>query len=77
MRLADEVALITGAGSGMGRAGAIRFAAEGASIVAADIDESAARETVGLVEGAGGKAVAVQADVSLAEDNARAVAQAL
>ena len=53
------VALITGAGSGMGRAGALRFAGEGDSVVVADIDESAAEETVRLVEGAGGKAVAV------------------
>ena len=77
MRLAGEVALITGAGSGMGRAGAIRFAVEGASIVALDLDEAAARETVRLVEEGGGRAVAVEGDVSRAEDNARGVAAAL
>jgi len=77
MRLASEVALITGAGSGMGRAGAIRFAAEGATIVAADIDESTAEETARLVRDAGGSAIAVQADISSTEDNERAVASAL
>jgi 3-oxoacyl-[acyl-carrier protein] reductase len=77
MRLANEVALITGAGSGMGRAGAIRFSAEGASIVAADIDEATATETARLVEEAGGRAIAVQADVSSTEDDERAVARAL
>lgn len=76
MRLSDEVALITGGGSGMGRAGALRFAAEGASVVVADINEDAARDTVRLVEEAGGKATAVRTDVSVAADNARAVAAA-
>lgn len=77
MRLANEVALITGAGSGMGRAGALRFAAEGASIVAMDIKNDAAAETATLIQDAGGKATAVQGDVSLAEDNDRAVAAAV
>lgn len=76
MRLSDEVALITGGGSGMGRAGALRFAAEGASVVVADINEDAARDTVRLVEEAGGKATAVRTDISVAADNARAVAAA-
>lgn len=76
MRLSDEVALITGGGSGMGRAGALRFAAEGASVVVADINEDAARDTVSLVEEAGGKAIAVRTDISVAADNARAVAAA-
>ncbi|MGZ4407711.1 MAG: SDR family NAD(P)-dependent oxidoreductase, partial [Gaiellaceae bacterium] len=76
LRLSDEVALITGGGSGMGRAGALRFAAEGASVVVADINEDAARDTVRLVEEAGGKATAVRTDISVAADNARAVAAA-
>lgn len=76
MRLSDEVALITGGGSGMGRAGALRFAAEGASVVVADLNEDAARDTVRLVEEAGGKATAVRTDISVAADNARAVAAA-
>ena len=74
MRLPGAVALITGAGSGMGRAGALRFAREGASIVVADIDAGAAAETARLVEEAGGKAIAVAGDVSRPEDCASMVA---
>lgn len=76
MRLADEVALITGAGSGMGRVGALRFAAEGAKVVVADIDGDAVEETVEQVKKAGGEAIGVRADISVAEDDARAVAAA-
>ncbi len=46
MRLADKVALVTGAGSGIGRATAELFAAEGARVVLADIDEAAARRVL-------------------------------
>ncbi len=74
MRLPEAVALITGAGSGMGRAGALRFAQEGASVVVADVDGDAAAETARLVEGAGGKAIAVAGDVSRPEDCASMVA---
>ena len=55
-RLKGKVALITGAGMGMGREAAILFAEEGARVVVCDIDAKAAEETVGLVEGAGGQA---------------------
>ncbi|HVK60522.1 MAG TPA: SDR family NAD(P)-dependent oxidoreductase, partial [Bdellovibrionales bacterium] len=47
--LENKVAVVTGAGSGIGRAIAFRFAEEGARVVAADIDERAARETVGYI----------------------------
>jgi len=77
MRLPDAVALITGAGSGMGRAGALRFAREGASIVVADLDVDAAAATAKLVEEAGGQAIAVGGDVSRPEDCARMVAAGL
>jgi NAD(P)-dependent dehydrogenase (short-subunit alcohol dehydrogenase family) len=52
MRLADKVCLITGAGSGIGRASATRFAAEGATVAVADIDMAAAHETVALMAAA-------------------------
>lgn len=68
MRLADKHAVITGAGSGVGRASARRFAAEGAKVVCADLDVDAAKETVRLVEDAGGTALAVAADVSVEDD---------
>ena len=64
MRLSGKVALITGAGSGIGRETALLFASEGASVVVADLNEAGAAKTVKDVSGAGGKAVAVRADVS-------------
>jgi NAD(P)-dependent dehydrogenase (short-subunit alcohol dehydrogenase family) len=68
MRLANKVALITGAGSGIGRESALLFAREGASVVAVDVNEAPARETVALVTKAGGRAAACRADVSKALD---------
>jgi len=58
------VALITGAGSGIGRAAAGLFAAEGAAVVVADVAHEAARQTVAGIEAAGGRAAAVTVDVS-------------
>lgn len=55
--------VITGAGSGIGRATALRLASEGASVAVWDIDTTAAEETVGLVEAAGGQAMACTVDV--------------
>jgi NAD(P)-dependent dehydrogenase (short-subunit alcohol dehydrogenase family) len=68
MRLKDEVALITGAGSGIGRESAILFAREGASVVAVDVNGDAAEEVAGAIREAGGRATAVAADVSKAGD---------
>jgi len=72
MRLQDKVAIITGAGGGMGRVAAQLFAAEGARVVVAEYGDAAGRETVDLVRGAGGEATFVRADVSL-ESDARAM----
>jgi NAD(P)-dependent dehydrogenase (short-subunit alcohol dehydrogenase family) len=68
MRLKDKVALITGAGSGIGRETALLFASEGAKIVVVDINDSGGQETVRLVEDQGGQAVYVRADISKAAD---------
>jgi 3-oxoacyl-[acyl-carrier protein] reductase len=68
MKLANKIALITGAGSGMGRVASLLFAQEGAKVAAIDIDEKGAQETVRMIETGGGKAVAVRADVSKSAD---------
>ena len=77
MRLEGKVAIVTGAGSGIGRGVSLRFAEEGASIVVADIDGPRAAETVALVGEAGGNAVAVTADVSKGVDVKRLFSEAL
>jgi len=68
MRFADEAVVVTGSGSGMGRATAIQFAEQGAAVTVVDIDEAAAEATVDRITEAGGDAVAVVADVSDADD---------
>jgi len=72
-RLKGRTALITGAGMGIGREAAVLFAREGARVVVGDIDDKAARETVGLVEAAGGEALAVTGDVAVEADVQRMV----
>jgi 3-oxoacyl-[acyl-carrier protein] reductase len=75
-RLLDgRVALITGGGSGQGRAAALLFARHGASIAIAEIDPAGAAETVRLVEGEKGRALALEADVSRRADCDRMVEQ--
>lgn len=76
-RLAGKVAVITGAGNGIGRATAIRFAEEGAAVVVADRQEGAGAETVRLVEGVGGRAVFVKVDVTSRLDNDAMAAAAI
>jgi NAD(P)-dependent dehydrogenase (short-subunit alcohol dehydrogenase family) len=63
--LEEKVALVTGAAMGIGRSSALIFAREGAAVVVADIDENGGRGTVALVEGAGGRAAFIRADVSV------------
>ena len=71
MKLENKTAIITGAGSGIGRAIALRFATEGARIVVAELNEANGNETVKLIQAQGGEAIAVTTDVS----NAASVAQ--
>lgn len=68
MRLEGKVAIITGAGSGMGRAMANLFAAEGAKVVAAEWNQATLDEVVAEVKAAGGEIVGVQGDVSKKDD---------
>jgi NAD(P)-dependent dehydrogenase (short-subunit alcohol dehydrogenase family) len=71
MRLKDKVALITGAGSGIGRQTALLFASEGASVVCCDVNEASAKETAGMI---GKAAAACRADVSKAAECEQMVA---
>lgn len=64
----DKVTLVTGAASGIGRATAIAFAKEGATVVISDWSEKGGQETLKLIEKAGGKAIWIQADVSQPKD---------
>lgn len=68
MRLKDKVALITGAGSGIGRETSRLFAAEGAQVVAVDVNDAAGEETVAQVRKSGGTSGYIHADVSKATE---------
>jgi NAD(P)-dependent dehydrogenase (short-subunit alcohol dehydrogenase family) len=67
-RYTGKVAFVTGAAGGIGRATALAFAREGASVVVADVDEQANAETARLIEAEGGQVIAVRCDVTSAED---------
>jgi len=68
MQLADKVAVVTGSGSGIGRACARSLAALGASVLVADVDEAGGRETVEDIAATGGNAAFARVDVTLVED---------
>ena len=75
--LENKVAIITGAGSGIGKAMSFLYAAEGAKIVVSDIDEKAGNETVSEIKAKGGEAFFVKADTSKSEDNKNVVGQSV
>lgn len=68
-----KVALVTGAGTGIGRAAAVAFGKAGASVAVVGRSEASIQETVGLIEKAGGRAIAIRADVSKEDDVKAAV----
>ena len=73
MRLKDKVAIITGAGMGMGREASVLFGSEGAKVIVFDINEEAGKETVAAMDAAGGKGLLVVGDVSKEADVKRAI----
>ena len=75
MRLKEKVALITGAGSGIGRESALLFASEGAAVQVVDVNDAGGHETVAMIKKAGGRAAYCHADISRAGDCQRMVAE--
>jgi len=73
----NKVALVTGAGSGIGRASAMHFAAEGAKVIVADVNIQGGSETVHMIEKSGGQATFIKADVSVGREVESLVTQAV
>ncbi len=73
MRMANKIGIVTAAASGMGRAGAIRFAKEGAAVAVVDIDQAGVAAVVAEIQKAGGKAHGIVADLSKDEESRRIV----
>lgn len=72
-----KVAVVTGAGKGIGRASAIAFAAEGAKVIVADIDSQSGHETTAMIHQLGGEAFFIQTDISLANDVEQLIAKSV
>jgi 3-oxoacyl-[acyl-carrier protein] reductase len=77
VRLADRIAIVTGAARGIGRGIAEAFVAEGAAVVVADVDGDGARAAAAALAAAGGRAVALEVDVAREEDAERLAAETL
>lgn len=75
--LDKKVSIITGAGSGIGRAAALQMASEGSKVIVADVDEAGGKETVKMIETLKGSALFLKADSSLPKDNEMLVNEAL
>ena len=76
-KLAGKIAIITGAGAGIGEASALLFAREGARVVVVDRDETRAHAVTQRILGEGGHCIAVGADVTRSDDVHRIIAQTL
>src|SRR5436190_13125174 len=76
-RVEGKRTVVTGAGMGIGRAAAIKFAAEGARVGVIDVNEAAAKDTAGAIESAGGEAIVLPADVTDEEQVAGAIGSAV
>ncbi|HVB75994.1 MAG TPA: SDR family oxidoreductase [Ktedonobacteraceae bacterium] len=77
MRLANKIGLVTGAGSGIGRAIACRYAAEGVSLVLSDVSEAGLQATEAMIVEAGGHSISIVGDVSVRADAERMVQAAV
>ena len=73
MRLAGKIGIVTAAASGMGRAGALRFAREGAQVAVVDVDASGVKRVVDEITAAGGTAHGLVADLTKDDDARRVV----
>ena len=75
MRLHDKIGIVSAAASGMGRAGALRFAQEGASVAVVDIDQTGVDAVVAEIEQGGGRAIGIVADLTSDDDSKRIVTE--